>query len=73
CYSLYTGYNHLCIPINTLILYHLHLCIVKRMRTAFKTLKIQEITSFIYFVVSALSTPSHVMGTIIMMRANPIK
>ena len=43
------------------------------MRTTFKTLKIQEITSFIYFVVSASSTPSHVMGTIIMMRANPIK
>ena len=43
------------------------------MRTTFKTLKIQEITSFIYFFVSASSTPSHVMGTIIMMKANPIK
>ena len=73
CYSLYTGYNHLCILINTIILYHLHLCIVKRMRTAFKTQKTQEITRFIYLLVSTSTTTSQVIGTNMMAKDNPIK
>ena len=43
------------------------------MRIAFKTLKIQEITRFIYLLVRMSTTISQVIGTNMMARAKAIK
>jgi len=43
------------------------------MRITFKTQKTQEITRFIYLLVSTSTTTSHVIGTNMMAKDNPIK